>query len=120
MDVILYNCSTTFTSTYSNLYQGTKGCGCKNYSRKNLEEKEQSILKLCNERDLEFKGFEDKGAGTIRINLYCPKHDRSWQVRYSSIDKGQGCRECGWDRSADGKRATKEELIGKFTTAPRR
>jgi hypothetical protein len=111
-EVMCTICENTYERKYRDLLRGVMGCGCSNINRKGLVEKYEYLKQYCMERTLIFLGWVED-SDTIRVNMYCPKHNNYYEMSYSDIARGQGCRYCGCELLSRNRRHTKEHFIEK-------
>lgn len=80
-------CHTNYTRSYRDLIGGVRGCACSPLKRKKLEDKILVVEDYCKKHNFIFKGWDLNS--TIRVNLYCPKHNKTMNSSYFDIELGK-------------------------------
>lgn len=109
-EVTCKSCETTYKRKYRDLIKGVKGCGCANYSRKDLDTKQAVVLTYCDSHGFKFLGWNLDNR--IKVDLYCPKHDYHMTPYYGNVEKGKvSCKHCKKEKYKPYNLKTKEQFI---------
>lgn len=109
-DVTCKTCDTRYQRKYRDLIKGVKGCGCANYARKDLDSKQQHVIKYCEEHGFEFLGWNLENR--IKIDIYCPTHDHNMSPYYGNVEKGRiSCKYCKKEKYKPYNLKTQEKFV---------